>query len=162
MSSEIGRERAARTARRFAIAALAFWCSTTAATPCCTRGRWPCSTRACTRAARRIRVAAFPDPVNPWRFRGLVETREFVSLHDMNVRADFDPNAGRIFYKPEPSPALEAAARTATFRDFLRFAQYPFWRVQPAAEPEGGLHRGGHGPALRRPAGTRFCGRPPL
>ena len=55
----------------------------------------------------------------------------------MNLRAEFDPNAGRIFYKPEPSPALEAAARTATFRDFLRFSQYPFWRVQPAAEAEG-------------------------
>src|SRR5207248_2886176 len=86
-----------------------------------------------------VRVAAFPDPLNPWRFRGLAETRDFFSLHELDVRADFDPNAGRIFYKPEPAPALEAAARTTVFRDFLRFSQYPYWRMQPAPEPEGGV-----------------------
>jgi hypothetical protein len=57
----------------------------------------------------------------------------------MNLRADFDPNAGGIFYKPQLAPALDAAARTVTFRDFLRFAQYPFWRVQPPAEADADI-----------------------
>jgi hypothetical protein len=86
-----------------------------------------------------VRVAAFPDPVAPWRFRGLAETREFYSLHDLDLLRDFDPAAGRVFYKPEAGPALEAAGRTATFRDYLGFAQFPLWRVLPAEEPEGAV-----------------------
>jgi inner membrane protein len=87
-----------------------------------------------------LRVLAAPDPVNPWRFRGVVETREFYSLNDVNLRVeDFDPGAGRVFYKPDTSPAVTAAAATSTFRDFLRFAQYPFWLVVPLSEPENAV-----------------------
>jgi inner membrane protein len=139
VSSEIGAKTGGPAAQRFAIAALAFLLLYNG-------GHAILHARAVATLEARVyqgsapqRVAAFPDPVNPWRFRGLVETRDFVSLHEMNLRADFDPNTGAIFYKPEPSPALEAAARTATFRDFLRFAQYPYWRSQPAAEQEGGF-----------------------
>jgi inner membrane protein len=139
VSSEIGARTRGPAGQRFAIAALAFLLLYNC-------GRAVLHSRALAMLDARVyqgspalRVAAFPSPVNPWRFQGLVETREFFSFHDLNVAADFDPNAGRIFYKPEPSPAIEAAARTTTFRDFLRFSQYPFWRVQPAAEPEGGF-----------------------
>jgi inner membrane protein len=139
VSSEIGARSSGRTAQGFAIAALVFlvlynW------------GHWVMHARALEMLDGRVyqgtpalRVAAFPDPVDPWRFRGLVETREFFSLHDLNLRANFDPDAGSIFYKPEQARAIEAAARTTTFRDFLRFSLYPFWRVEPAAEPEGGV-----------------------
>ena len=36
---------------------------------------------------------------------------------------------------------LETCVQSALrpFRDFLAFAQYPFWSVTPASEPEGGL-----------------------
>jgi inner membrane protein len=83
-----------------------------------------------------LRVAAFPSAANPWRFRGLVETREFYAIHDLNLLGDFDPAAGRILYKPEPNPALDVAARTPVFREFLSFSQYPFWRVLPAGGAE--------------------------
>jgi inner membrane protein len=139
VSSEIGARTRGTAEQRFAIAALTFFLLYNC-------GHAVLHARALAMLDARVyqgspplRVAAFPDPVNPWRFQGLVETREFFSLHNLNVSANFDPNTGRIFYKPEPSPALEAAARTATFHDFLKFSHYPYWRVQPAAEPEGGF-----------------------
>jgi|SRR5581483_4688388 len=139
VSSEIGAKTRGESARRFAVAALAFLLLYNC-------GHAVLHARAVATLDARIyqgsppsRVAAFPDPINPWRFTGLVETRDFASLHDLDLRAGFDPNAGHIFYKPEPSPAIDAARRTPTFRDFLRFSQYPFWRVQPAIEPEGGF-----------------------
>ena len=84
------------------------------------------------------RVAAFPDPINPWRFRGLVETRNAISIYDLNLRADFDPAGGHTFYKPEASAALDAAARTPAFHDFLAFSLYPLWRVTPLSDPANG------------------------
>jgi inner membrane protein len=86
-----------------------------------------------------LRVAAFPDPANPWYFRGLVETSEAYALHDINLLQNFDPSAGRLLYKPEPNPAFGVAAQTPPFRVFLDFAQYPLWRVFPAPEPETAL-----------------------
>lgn len=85
-----------------------------------------------------LRVAALPESFNPLRWRGLVETPGFYSVQDVNLTGEFDPAQGRTFYKPAPDPALEAAARSPVVRDFLRFAQFPLWRVSPAAEVESG------------------------
>ncbi len=51
---------------------------------------------------------------------------------------EFDPAAGHTFFKPDPSPALEAAARTTVFHEFLRFSQYPLWQIMPAEQADGG------------------------
>jgi inner membrane protein len=88
--------------------------------------------------AAPLRVAAMPNFATPFRWRGLVETREFYSVHRIDLLGQFDPARGQRFYKPEPGPAIDAALRTRTMRDFLRFAQYPLWRVSPALEPEPG------------------------
>jgi inner membrane protein len=82
------------------------------------------------------RVAAVPDSANPWRWRGVVETSDFYALADVNLLGDFDPTQASIVHKPEPDPALDAAARTGTFQEFLRWAQFPLWRVSPVSEPE--------------------------
>jgi inner membrane protein len=139
VSSEIGARPGGGAARAFAIAALSFF----ALYDC---GHALLHARAVAMLEARIyqgaaplRAAAFPDAFRPWRFRGLVETADSYSLHDLNVFAPFDPDAGRIFYKPEPSPAIQAAARTPAFRGFLAFAQYPLWRILPAAELENGF-----------------------
>ncbi len=84
-----------------------------------------------------VRVAAFPNPSNPLRWHGLAETRDSVSLFDLNVLAPFDPASGRIFYKPEDHPALAIARRTSTFQQFLRFSLYPFWRILPSSQGDG-------------------------
>jgi inner membrane protein len=84
------------------------------------------------------RVAALPDPFNPLRWRGLVETPAFYAIANLDVSGDFDPTRALILYKPDPDPALDAAARTPFFREFLGFNQYPLWRITPAPALEGG------------------------
>ena len=84
------------------------------------------------------RVAALADPFNPLRWRGLVETPAFYAIADLDVAADFDPTRAQILYKPDADPALDAAARTATFREFQSFNQYPLWRVTSAPALDGG------------------------
>jgi inner membrane protein len=84
------------------------------------------------------RVAAFPSAFNPLRWRGVVETPAFYSISDLDVTGDFDPTRALVLYKPDADPALDAAARSPVFREFLRFNQFPLWRVSPAANLEGG------------------------
>ncbi len=84
------------------------------------------------------RVAALPGPVSLFAWRGIAETPEQVSIVNVSLLGDFDPATGRAFYKPESSPAIEAARRTPVFDEFLRFSQYPFWQVTPAEQAEGG------------------------
>ena len=83
-----------------------------------------------------IRVAALPDGTKPWRWYGLVETsgaynREIVDLTGAPVSEH-----PIVFQKPDPNPAFDAAARSATFVEFLRFSQFPLWRVSPLPSPE--------------------------
>jgi len=85
------------------------------------------------------RVAALPGPVSLFEWRGIAETPDLVSIVNVNLLADFDPATGRTFYKPEPSPAIEAARSTPVFEEFLRFSQYSFWQVTPAEQAEGGV-----------------------
>jgi inner membrane protein len=82
------------------------------------------------------RVAALPDPANPLRWRGLVETTDFYAVEDVNLLSDFDPTRATIFHKPDPDPALDAARATHAFRVFLGFSQFPLWRVSSLPEPE--------------------------
>ena len=84
------------------------------------------------------RAAAFPNPLNPLRWRGLVETPAFYAMTDVDVAGDFDPTRALILYKPDADPALDAAARTHAFRAFLTFNQYPLWRVTAAPAIDGG------------------------
>ena len=82
------------------------------------------------------RVAAFPS-ASISRWHALAETADGFSLQDVDLLGEFDPSAGRVFYKPEPSPMIDAARRDAVFQQFLRFAQYPYWQLTPADEPQG-------------------------
>jgi inner membrane protein len=85
-----------------------------------------------------IRVAAFPvGSTNPFAWSGWVEEPTFSVHFKMNLLSDFDPSAGMVVYKPEPSPAIEAAKLTPVFHVFLDFAQFPLWRVVPISDAEG-------------------------
>jgi membrane-bound metal-dependent hydrolase YbcI (DUF457 family) len=73
------------------------------------------------------KVAAFAESGSPFRWHGIVETES--ALHDVEVElgpaASFDPDAAITSYKPEPSPALDAARDTAVARRFLQVARFP-------------------------------------
>lgn len=84
------------------------------------------------------RVAAFPNPFNPLRWRGVVEAADMYLIADLDVTSDFDPSRALPLFKPDADPALDAAARTSVFQEFLRFNQYPLWRVSPAPTLDGG------------------------
>ncbi len=87
-----------------------------------------------------LRVGAFPTLGNPFRWTGVVEGREFFQvLPDLNLREEFDPSAGSVYYKPESRPEIDKARDTAAFRDFLEFSQWTLWRVAPVSDPENGV-----------------------
>jgi inner membrane protein len=83
-----------------------------------------------------LKAGAFPTPANPFEWIGVVETGQAVHRYRFNLLGAFDPDAGAIFQKPEASPALDAAARTAQFRAFLGFSKYPLWSAIPLTVPE--------------------------
>lgn len=78
-----------------------------------------------------LRVAACPVATNPLRWKGIVETAGFYALAPVNLLQDFDPARARILDKPDPGPALDRARATPAFQEFLRFSQFPGWRVSP-------------------------------
>jgi inner membrane protein len=137
VSSEIGAR--ASSGRAVALLALAFF-------PVYEFGRFVLHERAMAELDSRVyegvaprRIAALPSFVNPLHWTGLVETDTFYMLHSIDLRNEFDPAAGRIYYKPLDSPELEAARQTSTFERFLRFSQFPFFQVTPTDEPEEGF-----------------------
>ena len=83
------------------------------------------------------RVVAIPG-MNPMRWRGLIETREFYQMPEVDLAGPFDPGSSMPFYKPGPDPAIEAARRNPAFQTFLTFSQFPLWKVTPVPEPQNG------------------------
>jgi inner membrane protein len=73
------------------------------------------------------RVAAFPEPLLIFTWRGLVETDK--ALHVLTANAgpsgSFDPETGLLVYKPEASPALDTARNAQGAKLFLGFARFP-------------------------------------
>jgi membrane-bound metal-dependent hydrolase YbcI (DUF457 family) len=82
------------------------------------------------------KVAAFAESSSPLRWHGIVETER--ALHEVEVPvgpgADFDPASATTSYKPEPSPALDAARNSAVARRFLQVARFPKATVEKTAE----------------------------
>jgi inner membrane protein len=81
------------------------------------------------------RYAALPDRINPLRWRGIVETDEFVLTTNMLLTEDYDPAVfGRMDYPTQSSRAIDAAKTTMPFEVMEKFNQLPFWKVSPAGD----------------------------
>ena len=82
------------------------------------------------------KTAAFPESGSPFRWLGIVETAS--ALHEVEVNvspgASFDPDSAITSYKPEPSPALDAARDTAVARRFLQIARFPKATVEKTSD----------------------------
>lgn len=148
VGSEIGEKRgdrrAGRSLARFALAFLVLY----------TGGRAVLHARAIELLESHLyrgepprRTAALPDPINPFRWRGLVDAGGFYSVHAIDLNGRFDPLAGQIFSKESGGDAVRRAAETLPFRSFLRFNQYPVWSIEAG---------GGHGEVKVRLVDLRF------
>jgi inner membrane protein len=73
------------------------------------------------------KVAALAEADTPFHWHGIVETER--ALHDIEVdlarASSFNPDSSVVAYKPETSPALEAARNTEAARRFLQAARFP-------------------------------------
>ncbi len=87
--------------------------------------------------AAPVRIGAFALNANPFAWRGVVETSGGFIVFNMNLLEEFDPTAGRTFYKPPASPAIEAVRNTEDFASLLRFSSWPFWRVTMTNDAQG-------------------------
>ncbi|MGA8100560.1 MAG: metal-dependent hydrolase [Candidatus Acidiferrales bacterium] len=84
--------------------------------------------------AAPVRAAAFPEIVTPLAWRGVVATDNSLETLEVSFAPGsvFDPDRSIREYKPDPSPALDAAERTATAQLFLAYAQFPAASFQQA------------------------------
>ncbi len=75
------------------------------------------------------RAAAFPTPLNPLLWQGLVETPDRYLLFLFKLNEAFDPGAAKVFYKNNPGTAVPALQKERAFGALIRFTQYALWRV---------------------------------
>jgi inner membrane protein len=85
-----------------------------------------------------LRVAAMPNPVNPLKWRGIVETPGAYVIQDLDLASTAVSPRGTVFYTPDADPAIDAARASPAFQGFLRFSQYPLWRITPYPAVEDG------------------------
>jgi inner membrane protein len=78
-----------------------------------------------------LRVGAFPSPLNPFEWTGVVETDTAYDVLPANaLDNDVDPRSAQQLHKPEASAALEAALKTRTGRIFMDFARFPWAQAE--------------------------------
>jgi inner membrane protein len=77
-------------------------------------------------------AGAFPLGASPLRWRGVVVTENTIEIVEVPLGpgALFDADRSRTYFKPDPSPVLEAATSTETMRRFLQFARFPSASVE--------------------------------
>ncbi len=76
--------------------------------------------------AAPLSVGAFPDSPSPFRWAGVIITdAKSLRAEVPVIIGTYDPFAAKPFYRPEESPALDAARASSTATLFLRFARFP-------------------------------------
>jgi len=68
-----------------------------------------------------LRVGLEPYPVNPWRWHAIVETPNYYQFAEVNTRTGLVESDSKadVLYKPEVTPAVEAAKRTLLGQVYL-------------------------------------------
>ena len=77
------------------------------------------------------KVSAIPDTIDPLRWRGVVQTEDFVLTISVLLTEDYEPNFGHVDYPTQRSAMIDAARTTQVFQVMERFNQLPFWKVTP-------------------------------
>jgi inner membrane protein len=83
-----------------------------------------------------IRVSAFPYAGNPFIWHGVVETPDlYQTMVVDSLHAEIDSQGhARTYYKPQESPALEAAKKSYLGRVYLDWAKFPLLTTEPVEE----------------------------
>jgi inner membrane protein len=91
------------------------------------------------RAEEPLRASAFPQPINPFSWNGVVETQDFFQMAPVDSSSgEVDPlNIDVVRYKPEETPVTLAAKRSRLGRVYLDWARYPLVTVEKL---EGGRY----------------------
>ncbi len=78
-----------------------------------------------------LSAGAFPSSSAPMDWRGVVVTDSTIEEVEVPLGSgsDFDPDRSLTHFKPEDSPALEAAENTADAERFIRYARFPIASV---------------------------------
>jgi inner membrane protein len=79
-----------------------------------------------------LRASAFPQPINPFSWNGVVETQDFLEMAPVDSGSgDVDPqNTAVVRFKPEETRVTLAAKKSRLGRVFLDWAKYPFVTVE--------------------------------
>jgi membrane-bound metal-dependent hydrolase YbcI (DUF457 family) len=80
-----------------------------------------------------LSAGAFPESSSPFDWHGVVvtdDTMEEVEV-PLGPGREFDPHMSETHFKPEESPALDAAENTDAATRFLTYARFPFATVRP-------------------------------
>lgn len=87
-----------------------------------------------------LRASAFPQPVNPFSWSGVVETQDFLALLPVDSQSgEVDPlGTAVIRFKPEETPVTLAAKKSYLGQVFLDWAAYP---VVTAEKLDGGRYQ---------------------
>jgi inner membrane protein len=74
-----------------------------------------------------LRASAFPQPINPFSWNGVVETQDFFEMTPVDSGSgDVDPqNMAVVRFKPEETPVTLAAKKSRLGRVYLDWARYP-------------------------------------
>ena len=78
-----------------------------------------------------VSVAAMPLALNPFRWRGIVETAGAYRAMPVDTLDALETENAAVFYKPPLMDALRNVEREEAFRFFLYFARFPVWSEQP-------------------------------
>jgi inner membrane protein len=79
-----------------------------------------------------LRASAFPQPINPFSWNGVVETQDFLEMVPVDSGSgDIDPqNMAIVRFKPEETPVTMAAKKSRLGRVYLDWAKYPLVTVE--------------------------------
>jgi len=81
-----------------------------------------------------LQFAAFPNALNPFSWRGIVEGEHAYRIYTVPALGQFDSGGGSTLYRSPWSPALKAAGDTAQFRYVLYFSRFPYWQKDPVPD----------------------------
>jgi inner membrane protein len=83
------------------------------------------------------RVAAFPYMVNPFRWTGVAETSTAYTAMTVDTLMPGVQSRTQNYFRPEPTPATEAARNSEFGRAYVEWARFPLLEAEHLSSPNG-------------------------